>query len=153
MSAEYITLGEFAADRGKFQLAEKCYRKAVALEPDNKNVDYEMGVFFFRTKRYKEAVTEFNKYLKGAIISPEGYFYLAYSYFHLGNLDKAEEYFKRVLQINPEDPDTYVGLGVIAQSRHDPAQAKAYYEKALEIDPNCQEAVERLKQFRRFRSK
>jgi Flp pilus assembly protein TadD len=61
-------------------------------------------------------------------------------------MDIAEEYFKEVLHVRPEDAYTHVGLGIIAQSRKQYKQAKDYYEQALELDPNCQEAQENLNQ-------
>ena len=139
-------LGAFATEKGKLQLARKCYRKVAELESYNKKPPYEIGLSYFQTERYQEAITELNKSLKDDIIKPEAYFYLAYSHLHLGNLDQAEEYFQKVLQFRPEDPYTYVGLGVIAQSRRQYDQAKHYYEKALELNPNCQEARENLRQ-------
>lgn len=144
MPAEYKMLGNLAAEKGKMQLAGKCYRKAAELEPYDKNTYYELGVSLFKEEHYEEAIIELQKYLQNEIVRPEAYFYLAYAFLHLGKLDKAEAYFRKVLRLKPNDAYTYVGLGVIAQTQKNLAQAKEHYEKALALDPACQEARENL---------
>jgi len=145
-SSEYKMLGDLATEKGKFQLASRCYRKTVELESYVQKTPYKLGVSYFQTEQYEEAIVELSKCLKDESIKPEAYFYLAYSHLHIGNLDSAEDYFKAVLQSRPNDPYTYVGLGIIAQSQGQSEQAKHYYEKALELNPNCQEARENLSQ-------
>jgi tetratricopeptide (TPR) repeat protein len=129
---EYKTLGDFAAEQEKLQLAEKCYRKALELEPYNKDMYYELGVFFFQHNRYKEAISELTRHLGGEIIKPEAYFYLASAHLQTGNLNKAEEYFKKLVHLEADDPAIYLGLGQIAQARNHVEQAQQYYAKALE---------------------
>ena len=144
--SEYKTLGNFATEKGELRLARRCYRKATELESYAQKTPYKLGIAYFQAEQYEKAIVELSKCLKDEITKPEAYFYLAYSHLHLGNLDSAEDYFKAVLQMRPNDSYTYVGLGIIAQSQRQYAQAKHYYEKALELNPNCQEARENLEQ-------
>jgi predicted Zn-dependent protease len=143
-AAEYKILGDFAAEQEKLQLAENCYRKALELEPYNKDMHYELGVFFFQHNRYKEAISELTRHLGGEIIKPEAYFYLASAHLQTGNLNKAEEYFKKLVHLEADDPAIYVGLGQIAQARNHAEQAQQYYAKALELDPHNQKARQHL---------
>ena len=150
MSTEYKTLGDLAAENGKIQLAERCYRKITELEPYNTSIRYKIGEFLFQAGRYKEAITEFSIYLKSEIIVPEVYFYLAYAYLATENLTKAEDFYHKASESTPDNPDVYLGLGVIMQSRSQHKEARFYYEKALEIDSNLQEARQNLSQIQSY---
>lgn len=152
MSSEYQTLGDMAAERGKLALAEKCYRKVAEFEPDNLDVRYQIGVFLIQMQRYKDAIAEFQKYLRGEIIRSEAYVYLAYAYLQIRNLDKSQEYYEKARALDQSDPNVYVGLGVIAQTREQYAQAKRHYEHALTLDPRCQEARKNLEQIDTFQT-
>ncbi len=143
-AAEFRLLASLAADQHKVRLAEKCYRKATELEPYNTDTYYELGVFFYQTDQCKEAITAFKRYLTGKIIQPEAYFYLASCYVRLRQYDAAEEFFTKALQLKPDDALTYVGLGEAAQGRGNRQQAEQYYEQALALDPDCQEARQHL---------
>jgi tetratricopeptide (TPR) repeat protein len=57
-----------------------------------------------------------------------------------GNLDDAQEYYNAVLQINPSNLDSYVGLGDVFYEKGIYKDAIEYYQSALNIDPNLQYA-------------
>ncbi|PIE34070.1 hypothetical protein CSA56_09145 [candidate division KSB3 bacterium] len=149
-SADYKLLGDLAAKERQLELAERCYRKTIALEPHNRSMGYELGIFLFRAERYQEAIPEFLAYLKGDIIEPEVYDYLGYAYFSTGNLSRAEEYYRKFLDLAPADPDGYFGLGLIAQHRERYQDAKDYYETALKLDPDFQEVCQNLSQIQTY---
>jgi Tfp pilus assembly protein PilF len=147
-AAEYKKLGEWAAEHGNMPLARKCHRKTAEAEAKTGNLPYKLGLSYFEAEQYQQAITELNKCLHDEVLKPKVYFYLAYAYLHIGDYDMAEQYFKAALQLKSQDPYIYVGLGVIAQYRQQPVQAKSYYEKALALDPNCRDARENLDQLR-----
>ncbi|GAK50752.1 mucin 2, intestinal/tracheal [Candidatus Moduliflexus flocculans] len=148
--AEYKMLGDFASEQGKLPLAERCYRKVVELEPYNWAIHYDLGLFLFQAARYKEAIKEFHLYFRHDIIMPEAYAYLGYAYLMCKDLARAEEYYRKVSELTPDNPDSYVGLGVIAQTKNQYQQAYGYYQKALECDPRCQEARQNIQQIQPY---
>ncbi len=148
--AEYKMLGDFATEQGKLPLAERCYRKVVELEPYNWAVHYDIGLFLFQTARYKEAIKEFHLYFRHDIIMPEVYAYLGYAYLMSKDLTRAEEYYRKVVDLTPHNPDGYVGLGVIAQAKSQYQQAYEHYEHALEQDSNCKEARQNIQQIQPY---
>lgn len=150
MASDYKLLGNFALERGKIQLAERCYRQVTLLEPSNTDIRYEIGKFLFRSGRYQEAIQEFTLYLKSEIILPEVYFYLGYAYLMLKDLSKAEEYYRKALDMTPNNPDILLGLGVIMQTRSQYQDAKEYYENALVLDPNLEEARQNLREIQSY---
>ena len=66
------------------------------------------------------------------------------------DLTRAEEFYKKFVELTPDNPDGYVGLGVIAQSRSQYQQAHELYEQALSCDPNCQEARQNIRQIQPY---
>lgn len=57
-------------------------------------------------------------------------------YLFMGELDKAEDYYKKAASSNGIHPDPYLGLATIAVQRGDLVSALALYSKAHGIDAN-----------------
>lgn len=57
-------------------------------------------------------------------------------YLFMGELDKAEDYYRKAASSNGIHPDPYLGLATIAVQRGDLASAMALYSKAHGIDAN-----------------
>jgi len=56
-------------------------------------------------------------------------------YLFMGELDKAEEYYKKAVGSNGIHPDPYLGLATVAVQRGDLTDAMTMYEKAHNIEP------------------
>ncbi len=57
-------------------------------------------------------------------------------YLFMGELDKAEEYYRKAAASNGVHPDPYLGLATIAMQRGMFDEAHVLYEKAAGIEPN-----------------
>ena len=91
--------------------SEKALRLLVeieALEPENSDLHYIRGTIYSQLQSSEMAIEEYNKAIK---IGDEGlediYSNIAYEYENLGRNDKAIEYFKKALEINPSN-DTFL---------------------------------------------
>ena len=60
------------------------------------------------------------------------------------NLQDAQNYYHKVLKINPNHVNTHNNLGVIFKTLGEKQKAKECYEKAIEIDPNYANAHNNL---------
>ncbi|MBI9081670.1 MAG: tetratricopeptide repeat protein [Pseudodesulfovibrio sp.] len=56
-------------------------------------------------------------------------------YLFMGELDKAEEYYKKAVSSNGIHPDPYIGLATVAVQRGNLNDAVVMYEKAHKIEP------------------
>lgn len=56
-------------------------------------------------------------------------------YLFMGELDKAEEYYKKAVSSNGIHPDPFIGLATVAIQRGDLGDAMTMYEKAHKIEP------------------
>jgi tetratricopeptide (TPR) repeat protein len=135
----------------EFDLAEKEYQAAIALDSNNSQPYYSLGYLYARQKQFDKATEIFENLLKS---HPDQ----VASYFHLGriavmsgkNLDKGEEYLKKYLQTEPSDERpsfafAHLLLGHIYKMQEKKDLAKGEYEKALELDPDFEQAKKALK--------
>ena len=65
-------------------------------------------------------------------------------YFLNSKFDEAIEEFKKVLEINPANPDALCSLGLIYENRKMIEEAKKMYEKTLIVDKENKVATEHL---------
>ncbi|MGZ8242584.1 tetratricopeptide repeat protein [Methylomagnum sp.] len=71
----------------------------------------------------------------------------AIGFFDAQNQEKAAVEFKNVLQIDPKSAKPYYYLGRIEEGKQNWPQAFGFYQKAVELDPNDQDARFKLAQF------
>lgn len=71
-----------------------------------------------------------------------GSFYLLAPKISGGNINKAENYLKKAITADPLFSDAYVRLAQVYQLKKDNKQAQLYLEKALQIDPGSELALD-----------
>jgi serine/threonine-protein kinase len=113
--------------------AEKIYKTAAALRPQNWNGFYELGVFYYRQGRNVEAVTEFEQALQ---ITPDN----ALAHAALGGVlqllhrdDEAERHLKLSIELQPSYA-AYTNLGALFLRHRRWAEAASTTRKAIEIN-------------------
>ena len=57
-------------------------------------------------------------------------------YWREGDYDKAESAWRGVLARKPDDPGAFNDLGLLASKRHQYAEAKGFFQRAMELKPN-----------------
>jgi len=104
--------------------------------PGKARVHGNLGKALLDAGRYEEAAVEFEKTLK---LDPRllgAYNNLAVIYIdHLKQYEKAKEYLNAALERNPNKPDLYLNLGVIALNQRQLFEAIPLFTKVLELDP------------------
>jgi serine/threonine-protein kinase len=130
-------LGEAAvyASMGQEDKAENTYKNAAALRPQVWDGYYELGVFYYRQRRYAEAAAEFEKVLE---ITPDN----ALAHATLGGIvqllgqdGEAEEHLKRSIELQSSYA-AYTNLGALYYRERRWAESIAMTRKALEINAN-----------------
>ena len=125
---------------------EEVFKKALALNPKNDNVYFELGKFYHDQGEYSQAEVA----LKQAIeINPknETYVELGWLYRHQGKFLQAENILKKAIELNPKNDGAYVELGRLWHVLGEYAQAKDAYKKALEFNPTNEGAYAELGEF------
>ena len=65
---------------------------------------------------------------------------LATAYLQTGKIGDAERVFKWSLSLDDKTPLAYNGLGLVSIQKRDMGEARGYFEKAVQIDPDLLEA-------------
>jgi len=120
-------------------IAIELYKKAIALDPEDLNIQVTLGMIYYREKMYDEAIATFEDVLTKAEPGSENYnksiYHIAYSYDLMGDRDKAIETYFAALETNPEDKDLLFNLGRLyfLQERLD--DSIEMFKKVIELDP------------------
>jgi ATP-dependent Clp protease ATP-binding subunit ClpC len=134
-------LGNLYYDKGDFNGAIRCYKKAI--EEDDKyywafyNIGLALNELYPNDpQKAKEALDWFNK----AVEINDNYYpalnEIGLYYLDLKEYDKAEEYFNKSIAANERYKYPFYNLGQIYKHKGDIEKAKEYLYKSLLVDPN-----------------
>jgi tetratricopeptide (TPR) repeat protein len=118
---------------GDLERAERLYRQALDIEPDNVRALNLLGALFARAGRFDEAVATLTRAVTIGSEFAATHGYLARSYLALQQPAQAAEHFRHAARLNPGDP---VVLGELAHALRvigQPEQAIVAYEAALKL--------------------
>ena len=109
------------------------FKEAVRLNPDYSVAMLQLGKTYFDQRDYASAVTWFSKIPATDKHSTEANFYLGLAAYYSGNMDRAAEAFRQVVNRLPLT-EVYNNLAVV-EARSGKSAATEYLEKAVEADP------------------
>jgi serine/threonine protein kinase len=128
-------MGSFTKEKVDLISAFKFYKKAVELDENDSNSNYELAMFFLYKGMYYHALKYLNKAVEIDPLYPQSYSIIGQIYSELGKFEKAELNFKKALNINPNHFRALVVYSwhLISMKRYD--EAKKILVKYLEIYP------------------
>src|SRR5690606_7568766 len=85
--------------------------------------------------KYSEAMDVYRQFVEEEPDSLEGLTYLAECYDKTGDEAMARKYYAEAIDITPDFPDPWYGLGLLSLSRNRPAESITPLKKAIELDP------------------
>lgn len=114
----------------------KTIDKAVELAPENANLYYARGYANFKNGYYRLAVNDFVKALELVPGSSEFYKLSGASKIYLKDGPGAASDLKVAMGINPDDPEIYYFMGLLANDVQDqPEMGYEYLSRAIELNP------------------
>ncbi len=129
-----LTLATAQQMSGDFAGAETTLRGLLLETPGNPVALNNLGYFLLeRNERLDEALTFIQQALKADPANPSYLDSLGWAYFKLGNLTDAEKNLKDAVRIDTGSSTINEHLGDVYQKQGKPEQAKAYWEKALNL--------------------
>lgn len=138
----YLDLGEAYWRVGRLDDAIREYRHAIARRPGLTKAYVGLGESLMRKGDAASAV----KLLEPVGSKDAGILNtLAVAYGQLGQLDRALELLKMAVAVDPENPPSWVNLGVAREHAGDRSGAIDAYREAIRLQPDFEEAVNRLK--------
>ncbi len=138
--------------RGKYRQAYEYYDDflvgAANLDPSKKSKvvknlrskAYEQGIIAYRSEKYSEAITHFNKVITSypdSAYTEKSYYWMGESYEHLGNSDMAINMYNRALKNENDSMDqpALIKKGIILHSKGKLEEALISFKKASEDYP------------------
>jgi tetratricopeptide (TPR) repeat protein len=111
-------------------------KRAWELDRDNVSKAYKYATLAIKAGSFEEAITPLEFVVSK---EPDNVNYLnqlATGYQRLERLDKAEEIFKKLIQLEPQKREHYLNLGILYKDKGQLAAARTQYQKASEVGGN-----------------
>ena len=113
-------------------------KKAVALEPQNAQINYVMGAVSIHRHEPAEAIPYFAKYVALVPSDPRGLFALGAARFYAGEFDQARDDLQKVASRQETAAGAHYFLARIARQSNDLQTARREVEAALQAYPSTQ---------------
>ncbi len=143
-SAEaHDTLGVLHERLGQYDQAEENYQKAVQLRPEFSRAHTNFGSFLCRRGRIKEAEQQFAVAVANPLYENReiAYANAGLCFYQAGDRDKAENYLRSALQINPTVDVALLRMADISYQTGRYLPARAYLQRYAEIGPQTPESL------------
>ena len=127
-AAKYLAMAEL--QRGKVAKAIEAYETSIRLNPELDEPHVDLAKLYFSQERYQEAEKE---YAKAVDLNPDAvnYFSLGQAQLFQDKFAEAEASFNQVMQLEPDDPNSHYGLGLVYSKQERYEKAIEYFEEAI----------------------
>ena len=124
-------IAEVYKQLGEFDLADKHYRRAVALTPNDHRLLNNYGAYLCDRTRFEKAEEYF---LRAAALprnkTPEfAYENIALCALRVDNMDKAESYFRKALELRPQLPKSLLRMAELTLNQGEYLSARAFLQR------------------------
>ncbi len=110
--------------------------------PDNVELNIEMGNLLFDLQRFSEAIPYYEKSLKLHPNNPDVMVDLGVSYFYLENYQKARDLFEKALKVQPNHVNALYNLGIIGLRTQQMNLVMDAWGKLMQVAPNSSQAAQ-----------
>ena len=116
-------------------------KKLWDLDKNNLTKAWNFAITALKADMNSEAISALEFLTNKAPTNVTYWVQLASAYQKVNNLDKAEESYKKLIQLNPKNKDYYLNLGIVYKDQKRYAQARVEYLKANEIAKGWGQAI------------
>lgn len=107
-------LGEVALRGNDFETAQKYFRQALEVSPEDETAAYNVGEIFFSNQKIDEAIKFFEMAVQIKKDWPKPVYRLGIVYLNKGDYAKSLEYLNKFIQMAPDSPDAPQAKSMIA---------------------------------------
>ena len=130
-----LNLAGLLGERGHLDAAIKLYEEVRETDPDNWEVNHNLGYAYYLQGKIPEA----DRYLTRAVqlnpTRPESFFYLGLTKLKMGDVSSAAADVQRAISFRPDAEHYHFALGVILRLQGNLPGALSEFRTELELDP------------------
>lgn len=108
--------------------------------PDDQLALHELAETFIYVELYDQSLARLKQAIDAKAYNPDAYFKIGIAYKYKGDTLGAIASFRKAVEQDPELYDAHMQLGLLMSALGN-EQALAYYDNAIQIDPESQEAL------------
>ncbi|MFZ1729236.1 MAG: tetratricopeptide repeat protein [Bacteroidota bacterium] len=142
-----LALGETCLRNGKSGEAVEALRRAAMLLPGDDLIDHTLGQALLADGQREAAAVVFQQLLARSPEHDDAVHALAGTWITLKRYDEAEHMLKSAVLKQPAQARSFVMLGQLSLVKSNRQRAEVYFRKALEIEPENQDALEQIRYF------
>lgn len=134
----------FRKGEGDIRKAMQVMQDALKKDIKDKSEIYlKLSEYYLFLRENKESIKMADEALKINMYLDKAYFFKGINFLELGDTAKAISSFQTAVEVNPENYDAYVQLGILNFKRN-PVLAEQYFKNALDIKPGSIEVMYNL---------
>lgn len=116
--------------------------KRLEQDPNNAQLNVQMGNMLFDSQKFEEAVSYYQKALQSEPKNPDVIVDLGVCYFNLDDFTKAKDLFQEALKINPNHVNALYNVGVVAVRLKEMDVLMSAWSKLVEVAPESPQAAQ-----------
>ena len=128
-------LGMTYAALGRYDDAEKAFKRAVVLDEKDVCAYRELGRMYYDLRKYPEAIIVFKR-LSEFSPSVNTYMYLGNSYVYAEEYETGADVYKKAIGLDPKNAFAHLQLGIAYYYLDRREEALAEYKEAAKLDPD-----------------
>ncbi len=130
-----IALASARAIKGEMELALEAYRQGLKYNPQNTVLRGEFALTLLKLNRVDEGITQLEQ-LATIKTDSTTYCNLGIAWAQKGQFDRAEEYYKKAIGLNPANVKAHYNFGNLLLAQNMPDKAIDEYRKAIGASPD-----------------
>ncbi|XP_076332869.1 protein O-mannosyl-transferase Tmtc3-like isoform X2 [Tachypleus tridentatus] len=135
----YFSLGMLALENGNTETAERWFRKAVEIKPNDRSALFNLALLLTEENRHSEALEVLHQLLQHHSAHVKGLLLLGDIYVtQMENLDGAETCYQKILEVDPQNVQGLHNLCVVYLHRGHLKQTEECFLKALNLAPRAE---------------
>lgn len=132
----WYNLGNAYSKLEDYDKAIDAYGYCIVINEDFGPVYFNIGNAYMGKDDFKEAIDAFQKCMEIDGEDPMAFCYIGECFEQMGELESAEFYYRRSLDLAPMLPDAWLGLGIVEDLKGNTSEGISLIIKASELDPN-----------------
>lgn len=132
----WYNLGNAYSKLEDYDKAIEAYGYCMVINEDFGPVYFNLGNAYMGKDDFREAIDSFQKCMDLDGEDPMALCYMGECFEQLGELESAEYYYRKSLDLAPLLPDSWLGLGIVEDLKGNTREGISLIVKASELDPN-----------------